>query len=98
MQALNYPSVATRLVGLNVCLPPSVADLHFQPGEAWMLKFEERVDRLEGVKEDGPFYRTTFLRRSETIRADGRIQWSGILSGVQPQDIAHLAYRPRLPV
>lgn len=97
VQALNYPSVATRLTGLNLCLPPQLADEHFVGSEAWMMRLEEQADQLPGLNEQGPFYRTTFLRKSESIGPDGQIRWSGILSNVRPQDIAHLAYRPRLP-
>jgi hypothetical protein len=98
VDALNYPSVATRLMSLNLCLRPEVADRHFEPSEAWMIRFEEKAERLPGLEaQEGPFYRATFLRRSEAINADGRIQWSSVLHDVRPEQIAHLAYRTRWP-
>jgi hypothetical protein len=97
VDALNYPSVATSLVSLNVCLAPAIADKHFRPSEAWMIKVEEKADRLPNLDGDGPFYRTTFIRRSEAIEPDGHIRWSGVLRNVRPEDIAHLTYRTRLP-
>jgi hypothetical protein len=95
---LNYPSVATNLVSLNLCLRPEIADQYFKPLEAWMIKIEERAEELPGLRsEKGPFYRTTFVRRSEMIEPNGRIEWSDVLQDVQPNQIAHLAYRTRLP-
>jgi hypothetical protein len=97
VQALNYPSEATALQSLNLCMQPDVADQYFMPSEAWMIKLGTSLPQLPMLDEPGPFYRTTFIRKSETIEPDGRIHWSEILQDVQPEDIAHLAYRPRLP-
>jgi hypothetical protein len=93
----NYPSVATSLVSLNLCLRPEVADQFFYPAEAWMIRIEERKERLDGLNQDGPFYRTTFMRKSEEIKVDGRIVWSDLLVDVKPEQIVHLDYRTRLP-
>jgi hypothetical protein len=98
VHALNYPSVATKLVSLNLCLRPEIADQYFQPAEAWMIRLEGKVDRLPGVNENGPIFQITFIRRSEEIEpATGRIRWSDILHDVPPEQVAHLAYRPLLP-
>lgn len=98
VHGLNYPSVATGLVSLNLCLRPEIADQYFEAQEAWMIKIEERAEELPGLTEErGPFFRTTFVRRSEAIEADGRIRWSDVLQNVLPEQIAHLAYRTRLP-
>jgi hypothetical protein len=97
VHGLNYPSVATGLVSLNLCLRPEVADQFFYPAEAWMIKIEEKKERLDGLNQDGPFYRTTFIRKSEEIKGDGRIVWSDLLVNVTPEQIVHLDYRTRLP-
>ena len=97
IQGLNYPSVATGLESLNLCLQPAIADQYFRATEAWMIRLEERVERLPGLNKDGPFYRSTFIRRSEKIDSDGRISWSNMLENVRPEEIAHLTYRTRLP-
>jgi hypothetical protein len=97
VQALNYPSVASKLKNINLCMSPEVADQFFSASEAWMIEIEEVVDRLTGLDEEGPFYRTRFVRKSLSIDPDGRIHWSEILQNVQPHQIAHLAYNPRLP-
>ncbi len=97
VEALNYPSVATGLRNLNVCLKPEIADRYFMPSEAWMIKIEEAATKLPGLNEPGPFYRTTFFRKSLKIKTDGEIVWSDPLQNVQPEEIAHLAYRSRLP-
>ena len=62
-----------------------------------MIRIEEAADKLPGVNEPWPFYRTTFFRRSETIEPDGHIGWSDFLQNVDIKDIAHLAYRPGIP-
>jgi hypothetical protein len=63
-----------------------------------MMKFEEKADQLPGLRDDGgPFYRTTFTRRSEEIEPSGRIRWSEVLHDVRPEQIAHLVYRTRFP-
>jgi hypothetical protein len=97
VHGLNYPSVATRLESLNLCLRPEVADQFFYGAEAWMIKIEEKRDRLDGLKQEGPFYRTTFIRKSDEIKADGRLVWSDLLVNVTPEQIVHLDYRTRLP-
>jgi hypothetical protein len=98
VQALNYPSVATRLKSLNLCLPTEIADQYFVPSEAWTIRIEETATQLPGLDDEhGPFYRTTFIRKSEAIDPDGRIHWSDVLENVRPEQIAHLAYRSRLP-
>jgi hypothetical protein len=97
VQALNYPSVATKLNGLNLCLQPEIVDQYFMPSEAWMIRIEDVKEQLPGLNEPGPFFQTTFVRKSAPIEQDGHIRWSGILQNVQPEDIAHLTYRPRLP-
>jgi hypothetical protein len=96
IDALNYPSVATQLECVNLCLKPAVADRLFKPSEAWMIRIEERADHPPGLKEKPTdvFYRTTFVRRSEEINENGNIHWSDVLKDVTPEDIAHLAYRP----
>jgi RES domain len=96
VQALNYPSVASRLRNINLCLPPTAADQFFTGAEAWMIRIEDVKDRLAGLNEEGPFYRTRFVRRSLSIDPDGQISWSGELHNVQPHEIAHLTYNPRL--
>jgi RES domain len=97
VHGLNFPSVATGLVSLNLCLRPEIADRFFHPAEAWMIKIEEKKERLDGLNQDGPFYRTTFIRKSEEIKSDGRIVWSDLLVNVTPEQIVHLDYRTRLP-
>ena len=97
VHGLNYPSVATRLASLNLCLRPEVADQLFYPAEAWMIKIEVEKKRPDGLNQDGPFYRTTFIRKSEEIKGDGRIVWSDLLVNVTPEQIVHLDYRTRLP-
>ena len=95
VHALNYPSVATRLKNINLCMEPKIAD-QFMPAEAWMIRIEEAAAHSPGLDDNhGPFYRTTFVRKSELIYGDGRIRWSEVLRDVQPHEIAHLAYRPR---
>jgi hypothetical protein len=96
VDALNYPSVATNLNCVNLCLKPAVADRLFKPCEAWMIRIEERADHVPGLKEKPTdvFYRTTFMRRSEKIDENGDIHWSDVLTNVKPEDIALLAYRP----
>jgi hypothetical protein len=42
VHGLNFPSVATGLVSLNLCLRPEIADRFFHPAEAWMIKIEEK--------------------------------------------------------
>jgi hypothetical protein len=95
VHGLNYPSVATGLVSLNLCLRPEITDQYFKPAEAWMIRLEEEAQQL--ASEEGPFFRTTFIRRSEEIEPSGRIRWSEILHDVRPEQIAHLIYRTRLP-
>jgi hypothetical protein len=90
VQALNYPSVATGLQSLNLCLKPTIADQHFAAAEAWMLRFEERAERLPGLDQGGPFLRTTFLRKSEEIESSGRIRWSEPLQNVRPEQIERM--------
>jgi hypothetical protein len=97
VQALNYPSVASNLKNINLCLTPTMADQFFTASEAWMIRIEETRDRLDGLDEEGPFYRTKFVRRSLSIDRDGRINWSDELHDVKPHEIAHLAYNPRAP-
>jgi hypothetical protein len=98
VHALNYPSVASKLVSLNLCLPPEIADQNFKPAEAWMIRFDEKSDRLPGSDDqEGPYFRTTFVRRSEQIEPDGRICWSDILHDVKASQIGHLTYRTLLP-
>lgn len=88
---LNYPSVATTLNSINLCLPPSVADEIFVPLEAWTLRTEERVDRLSGLDHTGPFFRTEFLRRSREIDSDGTIHWTDVEPGYP---VEHLLKAP----
>lgn len=92
VHGLNYPSVATRLVSLNLCLRPEVADQLFYPAEAWMIKIEEEKKRPDGLNQDGPFYRTTFIRKSEEIKGDGRIVWSDLLVNVTPEHASGLSH------
>jgi hypothetical protein len=96
VQAINYPSVATRLHCLNICLKPEVADEHFMPSHAWMIHIEEETDRLQGIERTGTYYRTNFIRKSEAIEADGKIRWSDPLTNVQPEEVASLFYRSPL--
>jgi hypothetical protein len=60
-------------------------------------KDRRKKERLDGLNQDGPFYRTTFIRKSEEIKSDGRIVWSDLLVNVTPEQIVHLDYRTRLP-
>lgn len=93
IEALNYPSVATSLHCLNICLKPDVADKHFKPGEVWMIRIEEAASRLPGVDAEGPFYRFSYIRRSTNVDPVGNITWSGMLHDVKPSEVAHLMYR-----
>ena len=93
VEALNYPSVATALNCLNICLRPEIADKHFIASEAWMIRIEETAMRLPGVSKDGPFHRFSFIRKSMSIDSTGNIMWSDLLHDVKPTDVAHLIYR-----
>ena len=98
VEALNYPSVATHLKCVNLCMKPEVADRYFVPAECWMVRIEEERDSLPGLEpsEGQTFYRTTFLRKSLSIGEDGSIEWSNVLTDVRPEDIRHLVWQPRL--
>jgi hypothetical protein len=93
VRALNYPSVATRLHCLNICLKPNVADQHFIPSHAWMIRIEEPTDRLPGVERPGIYYRTSFIRRTETIAEDGKLRWSEPLTNVRPEEVSNRFYQ-----
>ena len=91
VQALNYPSVATNLRSLNLCMKPAVADELFYGSEAWMLEVEDELQDVPGI--EGRLLKIKFTRRSEKIAADGTITWSAPLSNVTFGDIAHLLPR-----
>jgi len=72
IDALNYPSVATNLNGINFCTTPEKADEHFYGDEAWV------IDILDvGVHPDSGkiLYKTKFIKRSKSIDSDGKIEW-----------------------
>lgn len=93
VHGLTYPSVATQFKNMNIALKPEVADREFEIGEVWLMKIEAQANKLPGLEESGPFFQTRFLRKSLRIDRDGRIEWSGELRDVQPEDILHLAPR-----
>lgn len=57
VEAINYPSVATSLNGLNICLAPEIADRLFRPAAFYMLQIGKQVGSLfqiVPVKKAGP--------------------------------------------
>jgi hypothetical protein len=81
---------------LNICLKPEVADEHFMPSHAWMIRIEEVADRLPGVEATGTYYRTNFIRKTEIIEADGNLWWSDPLINIRPDEVSSLFYRSPL--
>ncbi len=98
VEAFNYPSVATNMNCINLCMKPEVADSYFFPAECWMVRIDEERDNLPGhePREGQVFYKTTFLRKSLAIGEDGTIEWSDVLADVQPEDLGHLVWQPRI--
>lgn len=94
VDGLNYPSVATALKCVNICLPPDVADRLLVPSEAWMVRILHATDRLPGEAEPrGEWvYRVKFERRSEAIEADGTIKWSN--APIRADDLPVLVWSP----
>lgn len=92
VNAFNYPSVATTLKSINLCLKPDMADQTFIPVEAWMIRIDDETTSLPGASPDAGnrFFRTTYLRRSEEIGSDGTIRWSSVLGNIEPYEIAYL--------
>jgi hypothetical protein len=72
MDAVNYPSVATNDHGINICFSAEKVDALFVPSEAWMMK-------IEGVylhpQTGEKLFRSRWIRRSQSIAADGKIVW-----------------------
>ncbi len=84
MDAVNYPSVATHDLGINICLSPERADALFTPSEAWMM----RVEGVDAHPETGEsLYRVRWLRRSSKIATDGTITWLADGIGFDPAEV-----------
>ncbi len=64
---INYPSVATNLHGINLCLQPAAADRHFAPSLFYMFRV------MRHVPPRGYFVYQ--LRRAIRVEADGTIVW-----------------------
>ena len=70
LDGVHYPSVKSDLHGLNIALKPDVADRHFRPRAAFMVRFGEWA-MIDGQK----MLATMPIRRSKAIGDDGDIHW-----------------------
>ena len=78
--ALQYPSVAMHLRGVNLCLPPHKADELFTAGEAWMVRITGYQDTLPGAPPSNiGYYAFDFFARTGPIREPGELDWQPAL-------------------
>lgn len=72
--ALQYPSIATNLSCINLCMLPWAADEYFYAAKAWLVSIDAERDQLPGTQK-GVYYGLRFLRCSNAIDSAGNIQW-----------------------
>ena len=95
IDGINYPSVATNLNAINLCLKPEKADEIFEPSEFFMVKLSDQKDASElGVKtENGTMYRIDFIRESRGINRNGEIEWGPEVLNLPYERVEHLMKR-----
>ena len=71
--ALLYPSVASKLRAMNVCMEPKTAVATYAPERAWTLQFEG-VD----FNSAPPAAKVRLISQSKPIDHTGVIQWSTV--------------------
>lgn len=72
--ALQYPSIATKLSCINLCMLPAFADENFYPARTWLVSIDEQRDQLPGLPV-GLYFGIRFIRKSESIDSFGNITW-----------------------
>jgi hypothetical protein len=93
IESLNYPSIATHLNCVNLCMTPEAADRHLRPCEAWMLRVTNWQVELPGQPTTrSGFYETEILARSRPIGQDWRIDWEKNKGELHPGMIGQLSW------
>lgn len=93
IESLNYPSIATHLNCVNLCLTAEAADRHLRPSEAWMLRVTDWQAELPGqAPTKSGFYQTEILARSRPIGKDSRIEWEKNNGDLNPGMIGQLSW------
>jgi hypothetical protein len=91
IDAICYPSVATRDHGINICFSSARADELLTPSEAWLIT----IDGLDSHSDFGgtPLPRIKFVKRSEAIASDGALKWLPPGVGLHPEEINRFVRR-----
>ncbi len=75
LDAINYPSVATSDIGINIAMLPDRANALLRPMEAWMVGIHETSSHPVTGE---PLWRITFRSRTRPIQADGALHWESV--------------------
>ena len=96
VEGINYPSVATNLKAINLCLKPGKADQYLIPSELVMMKFLDRAHPSTlGLEIDDPYlFKIAFIRKSAGISPDGEIRWGPEVDNLPLEEVQHLMVSP----
>jgi hypothetical protein len=88
IDAVTYPSVATDMNGMNICLLPNRADELLVASEAWEF---EIIQRARETTTNRRLYKFRTIRKTSSIESDGSLIWGPEGIGVGSDDLRMFA-------